>query len=65
MRTKRKIEADQIEVNDHFKTHTRKFLVAGWKPNTREDLISLLQEVQIGYISCKTAADILLSKLNG
>lgn len=61
--TRDKIEVDQAEISSHFATYTRPLLnrvtKEGWKPECKQDVVDLLMEVQIGYISCRRAADIL------
>lgn len=65
--TKQKIEADQVEINNHFVNQTRpmlkKITQEGWKPESIHDVIDILMEVQIGYISCGKAATILFPEL--
>ena len=61
--TKQKIEADQVEINNHFATYTRPLLKESWKPECKQDLVDLLMEVQIGYISCRRAAEVLFPML--
>ena len=61
-KTERKIQTDDIEINNHFTACTRKFLDPKWEPKSRQDIVNLLLECQIGYISCGKAYDILLSK---
>jgi hypothetical protein len=46
----------------HYSRYTRPMLAkadAGWRPSNKEEVVDLLMEVQIGYISCRRAADIL------
>lgn len=60
--TKQKIETDQQEVSSHFSSYTKPLLAkidAGWRPECKQDVVDILMEVQIGYISCRRAADIL------
>lgn len=61
--TQKKIEVDQHEISNHFAEYTRPLLnkvtKEGWKPECKQDVVDLLMEVQIGYISCRRAADIL------
>ena len=61
--TQKKIETDQYEISNHFTEYTRPLLnkvtKEGWKPECKQDVVDLLMEVQIGYISCRRAADIL------
>lgn len=61
--TRHKIESDEREVITHFAAYTRplirKVTKEGWKPECKQDVVDLLMEVQIGYISCRRAADIL------
>lgn len=35
----------------------------GWKPECKQDVVDLLMEVQIGYVSCRRAASILFPEL--
>jgi hypothetical protein len=60
--TAAKIRSDDQEIGSHYSTHTRKFLDPKWVPSTRQDVVDLLLECQIGYISCGKATDILISK---
>lgn len=68
MKTQRKIEADQDEISNHFTEYTRPLLnkvtKEGWKPECKQDVVDLLMEVQIGYISCRRAADILFPQFS-
>lgn len=61
--TRQKIESDQIESVTHFSAYTRPLLrrieQGKWDVTNKEDLVDLLQEVQIGNISCRRAADII------
>ena len=63
MKTQKKIEADTVDISNHFATYTRPLLnkvtKEGWKPECKQDVVDLLMEVQIGYVSCRRAADIL------
>jgi len=59
-KTQRKIENDAIEISQHVKLYTQKFLVPGWKPSCKQDVVDLLLECQIGYISCRKATQILI-----
>jgi hypothetical protein len=46
----------------HYSRYTRPMLAKadkGWRPSNKEEVVDLLMEVQIGYISCRRAADIL------
>ncbi len=60
--TRQKIEADQVEISSHFSEYTKPLLNKidkGWRPECKQDVVDILMEVQIGYISCRRAADIL------
>lgn len=67
MRTRQKTEYDRVEISDHFSTYTKPLLnkvsKEGWKPECKQDVVDLLMEVQIGYVSCRRAADILFPEL--
>lgn len=58
-----KEQQDLFEISDHYKEYTKPLLakvsVPGWRPECKQDVIDFLREVQIGYISCRRAADIL------
>lgn len=59
---KRKIDTDQQEISSHFSLYTKPLLTkiaGGWFPECKQDIVDILMEVQIGYISCRRAADIL------
>lgn len=51
-----------LYVDDHYKTYTKPLLLKasnGWKPSNKGEILQLLREVQIGYITLSTAAEIL------
>ena len=54
-------------VDNHFTSYTRPMLnkvnQPGWKPEYKQDVVDLLMEVQIGYVSCRRAASILFPGL--
>lgn len=54
-------------VDNHFTRYTRPMLAKmdtpGWKPEHKQDVVDLLFEVQIGYVSCRRAASILFPEL--
>jgi hypothetical protein len=54
-------------VDNHFTSYTRPLLnkvdQPGWKPKHKQDVVDLLMEVQIGYVSCSRAASILFPEL--
>lgn len=60
--TKQKIEADEVEVSTHFGLYTKPLLNMvenGWRPECKQDVVDVLTEVMLGYISCRRASDIL------
>lgn len=59
--TATKIRNDEVETNSHFTLYTRKFLDPSWRPRCRQDVVDLLLECQVGYISCGKATDILVA----
>lgn len=51
-----------IETVNHYKTYTKPLLAKvekGWRPESKQDIVDVLVEVQVGYISSEKAADIL------
>ena len=54
-----KKHADADYICNHYKEHTVKFLKPDWRPTCREDLVALVREAQIGFISCSKVVDIL------
>jgi len=51
-----------IETVNHFKTYTKPLLAKvekGWRPRTKEEIVKVLVEAQIGYLSCEKVASIL------
>lgn len=65
--TQKKIETDGEEMYNHFTLYTmpllKKATVEGWQPKCRQDVIDILTEVQVGYISCRYATSILFPEL--
>lgn len=59
-KTEQKIKSDEVEISSHFSLYTKKFLADSWKPRDKQDVVDLLMECQIGYISCRKAAQILI-----
>lgn len=55
-----RIKSDSEEIGSHFTLYTKRFLAPGWNPRDKQDLVDLLMEIQIGYISCRKAASILM-----
>jgi hypothetical protein len=51
-----------IETTNHYLTVTKPLLYKLEKSGleTREELVQLLREVQVGYLSCERVADILM-----
>jgi hypothetical protein len=58
-KTLQRAEQDAEYICNHYKEHTVKFLKSDWRPTCREDLVALVQEAQIGFISCSKVVDIL------
>jgi len=54
-------------VDNHFTNYTRpmiaKMTTPGWKPECKQDVVNLLMDVQVGYVSCRRAASILFPEL--
>lgn len=51
-----------IETISHFKTYTKPLLAKlekGWRPESKQDIVDVLVEVQVGYLSCEKVASIL------
>ena len=51
-----------IETASHFKYHTKPLLAKvekGWRPESKQDIVDVLVEVQVGYLSCEKVASIL------
>lgn len=59
-KTAEKIKSDEQVISSHFSLYTKRFLAEGWKPRDKQDVVDLLMECQIGYISCRKAAQILI-----
>lgn len=59
-KTAEKIKSDGEEINSHFALYTKRFLAPGWTPRDKRDVIDLLMECQVGYISCGKATQILI-----
>jgi hypothetical protein len=50
------------ETSNHYKTYTKPLLAKvekGWRPESKQDIVDVLAEVQIGYLSCEKVAHIL------
>jgi len=51
-----------IETVNHYKTYTKPLLAKiakGWRPESKEEIVKVLVEAQIGYISAEKVASIL------
>lgn len=51
-----------IETVNHFKTYTKPLLAKvekGWRPKSKQDIVNVLVEAQVGYLSCERVSQIL------
>lgn len=56
------MKREYIETVNHFKTYTKPLLAKvekGWRPESKQDIVDVLIEAQIGYLSYEKVASIL------